>query len=252
MPVKPSRYLLLRDKHDPRDLRHVPRAPAPLPPSLDIRSEPWPVWDQGNLESCTAHALCAALQFIVRRQRRDPGFDPSRLFLYYNERAREGTLDRNAPVTMRDGIKAVARNGACREELWPYIETRYADKPDPPCYWKANEHRAVGYAAVTQQRQAMRACLAEGFPFTIGIDLYSSYEGMETKRTGMIPVPDLKRDVFLGGHALLVVGYDSKLGYIVRNSFGPSWGRDGYGWLPFAFAEDSDLAHSLWTLRFAT
>ncbi len=252
MSVIPGRYLLQREKPDHRDLRHVAKPSTPPPPSLDLRPDPWPVWDQGTLESCTAHALCAALQFVVRKEKRDPGFDPSRLFLYYNERAREGTVDKNAPVLMRDGIKAVAKNGVCPEGLWPYDELRYAERPDPPCYLKAKAHRAIRYAAVGQKRQQMQACLAEGFPFTIGIALYSSYEGMETRRTGIIPVPDQKSEVDLGGHALLVVGYDAQLGYLVRNSFGASWGREGYGWLPFEFAEDPELADSLWTLRFAT
>jgi hypothetical protein len=64
-----------------------------------------PVQDQGELNSCTAHVLAAAVQHV---RPADPA--PSRLFIYYNERANEGTLGRDPhgrPVQMRDGLRAV-------------------------------------------------------------------------------------------------------------------------------------------------
>ena len=65
-----------------------------LPRRVDLRSLCPPIWDQGALGSCTAQANAAALEFDQRKQRLADVFDPSRLFIYYNERVMEGTSTR--------------------------------------------------------------------------------------------------------------------------------------------------------------
>ena len=47
-------------------------------------------------------------------------FVPSRLFIYYNERVIEGTVDEDSGAMLRDGIKSVSKQGAPHERLWPY------------------------------------------------------------------------------------------------------------------------------------
>jgi C1A family cysteine protease len=46
------------------------------------------------------------------------------------------------------------------------------------------------------------------------------------------------------------VGYDdSKQWFIVRNSWGPTWGIKGYFTLPYAYVTDTHLADDFWTIR---
>jgi hypothetical protein len=87
-------YGWVRDLPDTRDYLYA----APLfnfkkglPPSIDLRSKCPPVYDQGQLGSCTGNAVAAAVEFDQRKQRKKV-FTPSRLFIYYNERAIEGTI----------------------------------------------------------------------------------------------------------------------------------------------------------------
>ena len=51
----------------------------------------FPVYDQGKIGSCTANALAGAIQFDRLKSKQSPDFTPSRLFIYFNERAIEGT-----------------------------------------------------------------------------------------------------------------------------------------------------------------
>src|SRR5258708_16242409 len=131
---------------------------GPLPASVDLRSQCPPVWDQGAIGSCTANAIAAALEFDQMKQGLADVFNPSRLFIYYNERVMEGTVDEDAGAMIRDGIKSVSKMGAPHERLWPYDVTKFRTKPSKPAYADARKHAAVLYQRVTKDVQQMRGC----------------------------------------------------------------------------------------------
>jgi C1A family cysteine protease len=88
-----SGYGWVPDVPDQRDylLSAVLRVPAKLPAKVDLRPLCSKVEDQGQLGSCTANALAGALEFLERKDK--IAFeDFSRLFIYYNERAIEHTI----------------------------------------------------------------------------------------------------------------------------------------------------------------
>jgi len=54
----------------------------------------------------------------------------------------------------------------------------------------------------------------------------------------------------IGGHAVLAVGYDDKTQrFIVRNSWGTTWGIKGYFTMPYPYLLDANLADDFWTIR---
>ena len=65
-------------------------------PNVDLRSACPPVYDQGQLGSCTANGIAAAIGFDQMKQGVGDVFTPSRLFIYYNERVMEGTVQSDA------------------------------------------------------------------------------------------------------------------------------------------------------------
>src|SRR5690349_11385366 len=105
-----------------------------LPPKVDMRAKCPPVYDQGQLGSCTANAIGAALEFNQMKQG-ETAFTPSRLFIYYNERVMEHTVDEDAGAMIRDGIKSVAQLGAPPEDTdWPYVINKFKQKPPAKAY----------------------------------------------------------------------------------------------------------------------
>lgn len=261
--VKTARYGWLPDRPDQRDFTYAvsARMAVSLPPSIDLRDQCPPIYDQGQIGSCTANAIAGALQFGMMKQGQD-AFVPSRLFIYYNERAMENTIPIDAGAFLRDGIKSVASQGDCSESDWPYVATP-ADpstnlfpagsppvtQPPETCYAEAVKHEAISYRSVTQNAADMKGCLAEGFPFVVGFSVYESFESQAVKDTGNVPMPQ-SGEAVVGGHAVLVVGYDDgERLFICRNSWGPDWGDAGYFYMPYAYLLDSNLAQDFWTIR---
>jgi C1A family cysteine protease len=246
---KLCRYGWIPDLPDVRDrLFRAPRKMAPLPPSVNLRSACPAVYDQGELGSCTANAVAAAVEFDQRKQNIAP-FTPSRLFIYYNERALQGTIPTDSGAMLRDGIKAVADAGACPETMWPYVEQNFAERPPAPCFKIGKTHPAVDYSRLAQDLGQMKACLAAGYPFVLGFTVYQSFESDEVARTGVATMPD-GAESSLGGHAVMAAGYDDASGrFLVRNSWGASWGMGGYFTIPYAYLTDENLAADFWTIR---
>ncbi len=245
-------YGWVADTPDQRD--HVYAAPAPylakLPPKVDLRPLcPKTIYDQGNLGSCTGNAIAGAIQFERMKQKLKPDFIPSRLFIYYNERVMESTVESDSGAQIRDGIKSVAKLGDCPETEWRYDIARFATKPTAKCYRDARKYKAVLYQRVIQNVNQMKGCLASGYPFVFGFSVYESFEGAAVAKTGVVPMPT-RKEKQLGGHAVIAVGYDdSKHRFIVRNSWGAKWGMSGYFTMPYAYLTDSNLADDLWTIR---
>lgn len=221
-----------------------------LPQSVDLRSGCPVVYDQGQLGSCTANAIAGALEFDQIKQKL-PEATPSRLFIYFNERAKEGTVNSDSGAAIRDGIKSVNVQGACAETLWPYDISKFTVEPPTECYQQGLQHRTVVYQRVPQSLSQMKACLASGYPFVFGFTVYESFESAQVASTGIVSMPAHTESV-LGGHAVVCVGYDdASQRFTIRNSWGSSWGgpMQGYCTMPYAYLLSRSLASDFWTIR---
>lgn len=244
-------YPLKRQERDARDTLYAVRdKPQKLPERVDLRDICPEVYDQGMLGSCTANAGVAAYSMLTGTQKK-----LSRLYLYFMERYLEGTTDVDAGATMRDIGKALHKFGVCSETLWPYVEKKFAVDPPDDADAEAAMYKIDAYRAIPSVT-GIKRCLARGKPILIGMDVLPSFES--TGKDGVVPVPG-KNEQSLGGHAVLVVGYDDAMGkkprgifsvifsalfrtdasgyFIVRNSWGKDWGDKGYCYLPRAYLD---------------
>ena len=237
------------DLPDKRDKNFFTPEGVIIRAAVDLRPLCPPVYDQGQLGSCTANAIAGAVQFDRLKQKFVPDFIPSRLFIYYNERVIEHSVASDSGAQIRDGIKSIAAQGDCPETEWPYDIAKFKIRPDPHCYNLALKYRAVLYQRVAQSLSQLKTCLASGYPFMFGFTVYESFEGADVAASGHAAMPKPGESV-VGGHAVCCVGYDdANQWFIVRNSWGASWGMDGYFTLPYAYLTDDNLANDFWTVK---
>jgi len=240
---KPKRIYNLDIKRlHPRELSYgdIKIKAVKLPLIVDLRPKMPVVYDQGNLGSCTSNAFCAVYQYLK------PQLQGSRLFLYYNTRSIEDTIPYDNGATLYGTIKSIKKNGLCRETKWPYIITKFAIKPSPECYTIALANKNINAYNVQNDLNFMKNYLNAGFPLVIGIAIYSEFESDAVAKTGIVPMPS-SNSTFLGGHAVVVVGYnDTKKVWIVRNSWGSSWGDKGYFYLPYPYLTNPTLCSDIW------
>jgi C1A family cysteine protease len=244
-----TRYNWKPDVPDFRD--HKAKLTAKRNPSkVDLRGLCSRVEDQGSLGSCTGQAIVGALEFLEIKNSVSSIIptDLSRLYVYYQERVVEGTINSDEGAMIRTGVKVCNKVGICAEKLWPYKVRKFKTAPPATADADAATRKISEYLRITDLT-GVKNSLAAGYPVIFGFAVYDSFESDKVATTGMVPMPTTKEKM-LGGHAVLAVGYDNKSKMlIVRNSWGPNWADDGYFYLPYGFVTSRDLSDDFWTIR---
>ena len=278
VPARNRKYGWVPDRPDPRDKLYSAIQPKiETPEFVDLRGRCSAVEDQGAIGSCSGNAVAGMLEFLENKnagqaytvKKLNPcekflcalgfkaegcdgripftGFkDVSRLFIYYNARALDGIQNADNGASLRSALKAVNSIGYCWEEVWPYTLSKVNVKPPDVAYQDAQLKKVLDYSSLLV-RDEMLTCLADGYPFIIGISIFESFETSDVRRTGIVPMPS-PREASRGGHAILIVGYDKKTErFLARNSWGSMWGMSGYFTIPFDYI--AGYAWDAWTIR---
>lgn len=245
-----ARYHWKPDRPDSRD--HLFTAvPSVAPAVVDLRTYASTIEDQGQLGSCTGQAIAGAIELIDRKNRKT--LDVSRLFIYYEERVLEGTVNYDAGAYIRDGIKVCYTKGAPLETLWPYNIRKWATKPTSAAYNDALKRKVTGYQRCVDFA-AVKNAVALGNPVVIGFYVYESFEQgawQQANGSGLMPYPNTATEQFLGGHAVCIVGYNDNLAggrFICRNSWGTAWADRGYFYMPYDVIRNTSMSSDFWVI----
>ncbi len=231
--------------------------------SADLREWCSPIEDQGSLGSCTAHAAIGVLEYSERKAC-GKHLDASRLFLY---KATRNMLRWNGDTGafLRSTLGALVLFGVPPEEYWEYDTEKFDKEPTAFCYAFAQNYQAIKYCRLDQPASTrdglltqIKSTIAGGVPVMFGFTLYDSVD--QASANGRIPYPG-KGEKVAGGHAIAAFGYDdamriknrttgsteTKGAFLIRNSWGTSWGENGYGWLPYEYVK-TGLADDWWCI----
>lgn len=231
-----------------------------LPSCVDLRAAGFvpPIENQGSEGDCAAHATAGALEFLQLLQIKagsgsliydgGPFQRVSRQQLYWGGRLIEGSTGEDSGISDLNDMAIVAKEtGVAREAIWPYTPEDLFNAPPQNVLDDAGLHKLPESYSLSAGYQ-LRHCLWAGFPFMLGFQVFESFMSEEVAKTGEMPMP-MEGEQIVGGHAVLAVGYDdARQSFIIRNSWGGSWGIDGYFHMPYEFI-DSQYAGDLVTLR---
>lgn len=259
LPVSPGgrRYGRYPDNpnHPARQLRRL-TAPivATLPPSA--RTSQWmgPIRDQGQEGSCTGQMGASMRDLLYRKlfqyekDRSIPAasFESSASFVYKSNLIADGDLGEDAGSTIHQTVITLNQKGVCLNSQEQYSDTDYSQAPtvvqsEQALVYKAGAHHYL------PDLLTMKACIASGYSFGFGIDVFESFE-VEWPVRGVMPMP-APDEKLLGGHAQHVMDYDDNIGFpdgsrgglYIQNSWGTDWGLDGCYWMPYTYAESQHV-----------
>jgi hypothetical protein len=236
-----TKYGYRPDPPDPRDRRFsvdlAPKLTAVSTGDVDLRpycSET----NQYNLGSCAGNATADSVE-IVSAISGKPPVQLSRLFVYTLARNFEdddhdgkSDIDKDNGTYIRLCFEVLAKFGICREDLpagkggWPYDVTKVFTLPDLMSMRAATGHRIHSYYRIDETGSSrvdkMLEALRGNHPVVFGTQVDQTFENISDD------TPWMRTGESVGGHAMVVVGYLTGLGFIVKNSWGNGWGDNGF------------------------
>jgi C1A family cysteine protease len=168
-----------------------------------------PVKDQGQCGSCWAFSTTGALEGLSFLSGKGlQSFSEQQLVDCSTSQGNQGC---NGGL-MDYGFTFVQQNGITTEDAYPYTAT------DGDCSTQGGDFKIGGYTDVAAGDVDQLASAVNGRPVSIAVDA----ENWQNYQSGVFSDCDTNLD-----HGVLLVGYDADAWY-VKNSWGESWGENGY------------------------
>jgi len=236
-------YVDERDYKFSSNFSNLNESISTLPERVDHTPDMTPVKDQGMLGSCVAFAVSAMKEFQEKKEHEEemakgkPGrkkiYDYSESWLYWNAKkidawpGEEGT-------SIRYAMKVLQRIGVPTEKGWPYKDVGDVGEPESWAKLVARWALIDSYWRI-HNLEELKLALIDG-PVPIGIPCFR--EVFFVGDDGYLAYPEHPDEIF-GGHAICAVGYNDRNDLVkFKNSWGPTWGANGYGYLPYLYVDD--------------
>jgi Papain family cysteine protease len=160
----------------------------------------------------------------------------SAAFLY--NQIRKNKTDCSEGAYLEDGLALVKDKGDCLEQSFNFDKNDCATQPGLTQLTEASLYRVQDFAAVfaldeDPKSKIGKACkiLATQTPLVVGMGVTNSFFEVLPGANTWNPDPT---EPIVGHHAMVLVGYNSVEKYFdLLNSFGPSWGQNGFIRVPF-------------------
>jgi len=239
---------LKRSRNDPRNLKVILQEHEKqivLPCAFQLKEiDTLKILDQEQLGSCTANAICQAIQIKTNNK-----LTISRLYQYFNSRLLEGTQEEDSGSNLLDCMKALKKYNYIDEIMYPYITDNFAKFPSAEIYIAAYQNPQIKeYKSIQQDLYHIKYALSVFRQAIIfGAQIYNTFQNLDNDY--VCPTPDINSDTLLGGHALTIFAfYDNEQVFGIANSWGEKYGNHGTFKMKYDYVLNPALCTDFWTV----
>ncbi|MCL2457160.1 MAG: InlB B-repeat-containing protein, partial [Defluviitaleaceae bacterium] len=143
-----------------------------------------------------------------------------------------------------DALNLLIHQGVTTLASFPYNQFDFRAQPNVSQRGEAVDFR-IGSWNTIRGVDEMRRFLHEKNGIVVGVNIFPGFDRISREN----PVFDtiLFGERHRGGHAVVLVGYcDEKQAFKFLNSWGISWGVDGFGWISYELLGDSRVNSRAW------
>lgn len=216
---------------------------------VDYTSEMSPVKNQARKGACVGFAVAAMVEWQQQQEylkekkkgsaytRDKDHYNLSEQWIYHKAQEIDGFDDGTEGTTIRAAMKILNKQGVPTESGWEYDDSA-VNKPE---FWAkptARWNKSKSYYKIESIRE-MKETLQKIGPFVAGVLVYDTWSN--PTNSGYVSFPN---DIYnyLGAHAICIVGYnEDKKRFKFKNSWGRSWGNNGYGWLSYRYMKELSI-----------
>ena len=215
--------------------------PAAPPASVDLRASWWQIGNQENTGSCVGWASTDGVvrYHMVKAGRiASPGLlSPRCTWMASKETdeytSRPETFIEEAGTSLKAAMDILRKYGAVPESMLPFhIGNAMYTGNENTFYATAATRRIASYFNLAKNLGDWRAWLAAHGPILAGLSVDATWDNA-TATHGKLDTFQPK--TVRGGHAVCIVGYTADQRFIIRNSWGTTWGDHGFAYASEAY-----------------
>jgi C1A family cysteine protease len=223
-------------------------AVAAAPGSVDLRAPWWGIGDQGDTGSCVGWASTDGVvrYHMVKAGRLGQAGHLSPRFTWMASKemnhSRPETMIESAGTQLKGAMDILRTYGAVPEGLLPFdIRTLMYTGDEDAFYATASNRRIAAYFNLARNLSQWRTWLASHGPIMAGLSVDHSWDNAGATHGD---IDNFQPATVRGGHAVCIVGYTNTNRFIVRNSWGTSWGDNGFGYPSEAYIQAAFFTES--------
>lgn len=207
-----------------------------IPPYLNLSKKyKYKIYDQQGLEACIAISICSLIEYLHQKSGNE-FIEYSKLYLFQN----------STEIRAKESLRALFEHGLCEQRLHKYNRENFDKKiPEEAKELSMKIDTTVLFCSIVHPATIKYVLAILGRPVVMGIRHTRSFTEFTVKSS----VFHIESDSdIIGTHSMLIVGYcDKNESFIVQNSWGESFGDNGFCYVHYRYICDKYIT-SLYTL----
>jgi C1A family cysteine protease len=217
-----------------------------IPEAVDLRADWWKINDQGDTGSCVGWATADSLlrwHFVDNKQiRPDELLSVRFIWMAAKEtdsfNKRPTTFIEESGTSLKAALDIARKYGCVTESVLPFDTGKMYDNSENLFYVSASKLKILSYynlnKGTSDKISVWKKWIAAGNgPILTRLNVEGTWNNATATKGNL---DEYDENSIRGGHAVSIVGY-TKDRLIIRNSWGDSWGDNGFAYASAGYAE---------------